>query len=227
MLTAIGDVMRQLYHRGWITTRDGNVSLRKKESKFLYITPSGWRKTIIHPEHMVKLKFEDDFSGLVSLKNGDSKPSGELHMHFLLQKDAKMCRAIVHAHPTNVVAALFAGWDLVKISRMFPEISRYTKVAPTVPFLPAISYQLGLATWASLSGNDYDVTAEKLSEQETKYSVELKDSNNSKLDLEFDIVGQDKHGVCSIAKDPWSAYEHIERLDHICEIVLKSGVKPF
>jgi L-fuculose-phosphate aldolase len=24
--------------------------------------------------------------------------------------------------------------------------------------------------------------------------------------------------------DPWAAYEHIERLDHICEIVLKSGV---
>jgi len=24
--------------------------------------------------------------------------------------------------------------------------------------------------------------------------------------------------------DPWAAYEHIERLDHICEIVLKSGI---
>jgi hypothetical protein len=29
-----------------------------------------------------------------------------------------------------------------------------------------------------------------------------------------------------MASDPWSAYEHIERLDHICEIVLKSGVSP-
>jgi L-fuculose-phosphate aldolase len=27
-----------------------------------------------------------------------------------------------------------------------------------------------------------------------------------------------------VAIDPWAAYEHIERLDHICEIVLKSGV---
>lgn len=225
MLTAIGDVMRQLYDRGWITTRDGNVSLRKKDSKTLYITPSGWRKTIIHPEHMVKLKFLDDFSDIDHSKSINSKPSGELHMHFLLQKDAKDCRAIVHAHPTHVVAALFAGWDLVKVTRMFPEISRYTKVAPTVPFLPAISHQLGLATWASLSGNDYDVTAEKISEEETRYSVDLKSDKNT--DLQFDIVGQDKHGVCSIAKDPWSAYEHIERLDHICEIVLKSGVKPF
>jgi len=32
------------------------------------------------------------------------------------------------------------------------------------------------------------------------------------------------HGVCAVAIDSWAAYEHIERLDHICEIVLKSGV---
>jgi L-fuculose-phosphate aldolase len=227
MLTAIGDVMRQLYTRGWITTRDGNVSLRKKGSKVLYITPSGWRKTIIHPEHVVKLKFSDDFSNLTWFKNENSKPSGELHMHFLLQKDAKTCRAIVHAHPTHVVAALFAGWDLVKICKMFPEISRYTKVAPTVPFLPAISHQLGLATWASLSNNDYEVAAEKIDDQgNIKYCVDLKNPNSINNDLVFDIVGQDKHGVCAIAENPWSAYEHIERLDHICEIVLKSGVKP-
>ena len=41
-----------------------------------------------------------------------------------------------------------------------------------------------------------------------------------------DVVGQHNHGVCAVAPDPWSAYEHIERLDHICEIALKSGVAP-
>jgi len=41
--------------------------------------------------------------------------------------------------------------------------------------------------------------------------------------LAFDIVGQADHGVCAVATDPWAAYEHIERLDHICEMVLKSG----
>lgn len=30
MLTAIGDVMRRVYERGWITTRDGNISMRKR-----------------------------------------------------------------------------------------------------------------------------------------------------------------------------------------------------
>ena len=42
----------------------------------------------------------------------------------------------------------------------------------------------------------------------------------------YDIVGQKNHGVCAIGANPWDAYEHIERLEHICEIVLKSGVQP-
>ena len=29
MLTAMGDVMREAYKRGWITTRDGNISVKK------------------------------------------------------------------------------------------------------------------------------------------------------------------------------------------------------
>ena len=50
MLTAMGDVMREAYKRGWITTRDGNCSVRMRNRPYLYITPSGVRKTIIHPE---------------------------------------------------------------------------------------------------------------------------------------------------------------------------------
>ena len=47
MLTAMGDVMRRAYDKGWITTRDGNISLRMTGKDTLYITPSGWRKTIL------------------------------------------------------------------------------------------------------------------------------------------------------------------------------------
>ena len=56
MITAIGDVLRRCYERGWITSRDGNCSLRRARSVYLYVTPSGWRKTIVHPEHMIKNK---------------------------------------------------------------------------------------------------------------------------------------------------------------------------
>ena len=50
MITAIGDVMREAYKRNWITTRDGNCALKKRRSKKIYMTPSGVRKNIIHPE---------------------------------------------------------------------------------------------------------------------------------------------------------------------------------
>ena len=201
MLTAIGDVMRRCYERGWITTRDGNISMKKREGRYLYITPSGWRKTIVHPEHVVRLEIvTDSETGLRRPKiNDQQKPSGELWMHWNLQRDSKRTRTVVHVHATHVVAAIYAGFDLQDISKEFPEISRYTRVGRTVPALPALSRELA------------DTTGEFIGVR--------KDGT-----LEFDIVGQANHGVCAVAIDPWGAYEHIERLDHICEIVLKSGV---
>jgi L-fuculose-phosphate aldolase len=197
MLTAIGDVMRKSYERGWITTRDGNISLRKTGSGTLYITPSGWRKTIIHPEHVVKCKIID---GKVVTPAGGA-PSGELHMHWNLQQNSKKTRAVVHLHATHIVAAMFAGWDLQELAGQFPEVNRYTRVGPNVPVLPATSRELGDVTGVNLGC--------------------LPDCS-----VQYDIVGQANHGVCAVAGDPWSAFEHVERLDHICEIVLKSGVKP-
>lgn len=202
MLTAIGDVMRRVYERGWITTRDGNISLRKKQGRYLYITPSGWRKTIVHPEHVVKLLIvgEPGTPSHVPQVADGQKPSGELWMHWNLQRDSPRIRTVVHVHATHVVAAMYAGIDLQAIAAEFPEISRYTRVGPSVPALPALSRELA------------DVTADCLG---------LRRDGT----LEFDIVGQANHGVCAVAQDPWSAYEHIERLEHICEIVLKSGAQ--
>ena len=121
-------------------------------------------------------------------------------MHWNLQRDGRKTRTVVHVHSTHIVAAMYAGVDLQAISAEFPEISRYTRVGPTVPELPALSRELA------------DATAECF--------CLGKDGT-----LAFDIVGQANHGVCAVATDPWAAYEHIERLDHICEIVLKSGVR--
>jgi L-fuculose-phosphate aldolase len=41
--------------------------------------------------------------------------------------------------------------------------------------------------------------------------------------IAYDIVGIKGHGVVAIDTSPWRAYEHIERLEHICKIVLASG----
>ena len=200
MLTAMGDVMRRAYEKGWITTRDGNISVKMTGKDILYITPSGWRKTIIHPEHIIKVKFLP--AGLEVPKG--TVPSGELHMHSRLQRFAKYTRAVVHLHPTNIIAAMYAGWDLQYIAKEFPEVSRYTRVGPSVPILPVTSNVLADATFEAMT--DWENTGTNI--------------------LKYDIVGQAGHGVCAVGPNPWDAYEHIERLEHVCEIVLRSGIKP-
>ncbi|MEM4726063.1 MAG: class II aldolase/adducin family protein, partial [Nitrososphaerales archaeon] len=198
MIKELCDVMEKCYQRGWITTRDGNASFHRQGSKYIYITPSGQRKNVLRVEDIIKMTIQD---GELVIPPG-SNPSGELRMHWLLHKNSDRTMSIVHVHPTHVVAAMYAGWDLTLLAKEFPELGRYTTVAPTVPVLPVTSAALADATYERMAGVGFPPPPKGQF---------------------YDIVGQERHGVCAIARDPWSAYEHIERLDHICEIVLKSG----
>lgn len=205
MINELCQVMERCYDRGWITTRDGNASFRRHDSSLIHITPSGQRKNVLRVEDIISMEM---VNGDLIIPDGQ-KPSGELEMHYSLQRFASKTRSILHVHPTHVIAAMYAGWDLQEIAKQFPELGRYTKVAKTVPVLPVTSKELGHATYFALCEG----------------SPKLLLSSPQDC-LMYDIVGQDRHGVCAVARDPWSAYEHVERLDHVCEIVLKSGVKP-
>ena len=200
MLTAMGDVMREAYKRGWITTRDGNVSIRR-DDKF-YITPSAVRKNIIHPEGIVKYKIKED--GDLEGETGAS-PSIELDMHKLVQLSDKKTKSVVHLHPTYTIALIhklskdltYGKMDLANICEHFPEIYRYTKVGSTVRF-----HQPG---------------SQKLAEC-------VKNNLTQDGKLYYNIVGMQGHGVTAVASNPWDAFEHIERLEHISRIYLASGV---
>ena len=130
------------------------------------------------------------------------KPSGELPLHFGLQKEMGQhtgeVRVVVHVHPTYCIAAMHAGIDLSTVSESFPELNRYTKVAPNVGDVAPIS--------------------QELADQCHKQLQLDKDGN-----IAYDIVGIKGHGVVAIDTSPWRAFEHIERLEHICQIVLASG----
>ena len=130
--------------------REMGTSLCRRNSQTLYITPSGWRKTIIHPEHIIKVQITP--AGC-SIPKG-SVPSGELDMHIRLQRYHKPTRAVVHLHPTNIIAAMYAGWDLQELAAEFPEVSRYTKVGPSVPVLPVTSVQLAHSTFHAMKEPD-------------------------------------------------------------------------
>ena len=204
MLETICDIMTDAYKRNWITSRDGNVSIRHHDRDHFYITPSGVRKQTLQPDQFKKIGIKDDWYFEMPYTDISSKlrPSGEIPLHFGLQRQmgqhAGEVRVVVHVHPTYCVAAMHAGIDLSTVVDSFPELSRYTKVAPNVGDVPPISQELA------------DQCFEKL---------QLDDAGN----IAYDIVGIKGHGVVAIDTSPWRAYEHIERLEHICKIVLASG----
>jgi L-fuculose-phosphate aldolase len=92
---------------------------------------------------------------------------------------------------------MYAGIELSELVKEFPELGRYTRVAKNVPEVPPISQELADATIESLGL--------------------YKDGA-----VDHHIVGIDRHGVVAVDTSPWRAFEHIERLEHICKIVLSS-----
>lgn len=216
MLETCCDILVDAYKRNWITSRDGNISIRHHDRDHFYVTPSGVRKQNMQPEMFKKIAIHRTINSGVGVGvfnyswsvieqtdlSGNLKPSGEMPLHFGLQRELGQhkddVRVVVHVHPTYCVAAMYAGIDLSTIVDAFPELSRYTKVAPNVEDVPPISQELGDACHRNLKLDHHG-------------------------NIAYDIVGIPGHGVVAIDSTPWRAYEHIERLEHICKIVLASG----
>ena len=215
MLETICDILVEAYKRNWITSRDGNISIRHHDRDHFYVTPSGVRKQTLQPDQFKKIKVWRSINSGVghspfhysweempySEISSGLKPTGEMPLHFGLQKEIgdDEVRVVTHIHPTYIVAAMHAGIELSELVKHFPELSRYTRVAPNVGDVPPISQELG------------DQCHEKLG----------LDHKTGKL--KYDIVGIKGHGVVAIDSTPWRSFEHIERLEHICKIVLASG----
>jgi len=214
MLETCCDILVDAYKRNWITSRDGNISVRHHDRDHFYITPSGVRKQTMQPDQFKKINIIDTISATPPFLtkswaeeyytdiSANLKPSGEIPLHFGLQRNmgqhSNDVRVVVHVHPTYCIAAMHAGIDLSTVSDAFPELNRYTRVAPNVGDVAPISQELA---------------------DQCHYRLELDDRGN----IAYDIVGIKGHGVVAIDVTPWRAYEHIERLEHICKIVLASG----
>jgi len=214
MLETCCDILVDAYKRNWITSRDGNISIRHHDRDHFYITPSGVRKQTLQPDQFKKIRLIDSISATPPFLakywqeeyytdiSANLTPSGEIPLHFGLQKEmgqhSNDVRVVVHVHPTYCIAAMHAGIDLGTISDAFPELNRYTRVAANVGDVAPISQALA---------------------DQCHYRLELDDRGN----IAYDIVGIKGHGVVAIDTSPWRAYEHIERLEHICKIVLASG----
>lgn len=203
MLETICDIFKEAYQRNWITARDGNASIGWIDRNYFYVTPSGVRKQTLLPEMFKKVQpvVTNSYQVLEYTDISENlKPSGELPMHLGLQRKINTdVRVVLHMHPTYTVAAMYRGIDISSLCRQFPELSRYSKIGPTVPMIPPITQELADACVKNIGVDD-----------ETG-------------EIQYNIIGMHRHGVIAVDITPWRAFEHIERLEHICKIVLASG----
>lgn len=206
MLETCCSLMVEAYQKGLMTSRDGNVSLRYAKDEHFWITPTNVRKHTLQPDQFKKLSiYQDEDGQIIELPytaiSSNLKPSGEYPAHYHLQKQLpEGCeqRVVMHVHSTYTLAALERKMSLENFYMLFPEISRYTRIAPSIPRIPAVSQELG------------DAVAEHLGLQEDGSTL-------------YDIVAIEGHGVFSVDKTPWRAFEHIERVDHVSKILILSN----
>jgi len=188
-------VLRAAYAKGSITQRDGNVSVRDGGGDGFWISPSGVVKSQLEPSQLLHASRD-----MLACGMRPTHASGEFILHRLIQNLLPGgYDTVLHLHPTSMVAAMFAGWDLRELSEQFPEVTRYTRVGRNVPALAATSEVLALACAHAFSPVQGEMPH---------------------------IVGLDRHGAVAIGRSAIDAFEHVERLEHVCQMVLASGVRP-
>lgn len=101
--------------------------------------------------------------------------------------------------PTSSVASPFPCWGLGELSAQFLQVTRDTRDGRNVPALVAIREALALACARALS-------------------LPLGEMPH--------IVGLNRDGAVADDRSARDAFEHVDRLEHVCQMVLASGVRP-
>jgi L-fuculose-phosphate aldolase len=96
---------RRLWHRGFVASNDGNISVRLDDNR-LITTPTAVSKGFMTPDMMVITDLEG------RKISGERNASSELKMHLEVYKHRSDIRAVVHAHPPTATGFAVAGIPL-------------------------------------------------------------------------------------------------------------------
>jgi L-fuculose-phosphate aldolase len=103
----IVEIGRRLWHRGYVASNDGNISVRIGPDR-LMMTPASVSKGFMTPEMMVIT----DLDGRVIEAAPGRKPSSEATMHLVAYRERPDIGAVVHAHPPTATGFAVAGIPL-------------------------------------------------------------------------------------------------------------------
>jgi L-fuculose-phosphate aldolase len=138
--------MKELYSEKILTDIGGNLSFRSVEDdQFFWITPSGMKKDLVEPEHLIKMSIE----GEVINDNADRNPSIEWPMHMRIFKEDDDFRMIIHSH-APLATALSVLKNPPEIPILTAELGFLVPEIVIVPYKRSGSSELGEAVAEAL-----------------------------------------------------------------------------
>lgn len=123
---AICDVGMRMWLRQYVSSNDGNISVRVDGDKVL-CTPTGISKGKLTPDCLPVVSL----SGEV-LSRGNLLPSSEIKMHLRIYQENPSAKAVVHAHPFWSTIMAIRGESLQP--KMLPETFLTLRQVPIAPY---------------------------------------------------------------------------------------------
>lgn len=121
------EVGRRVHGRGWISSTDGNFSVKLDANRIL-TTPTGVHKGYLNVDDFIIVDMEG------KKISGTRNPSTELAMHLTCYRQRPDIGAVVHAHPTICVAFSVSGIALAQC--LLPEVVFTLGGIPTANYAP-------------------------------------------------------------------------------------------
>lgn len=121
------EVGRRVHARGWISSTDGNFSVKLDANRIL-TTPTGVHKGYLNVDDFIIVDMEG------KKISGSRNPSTELAMHLTCYRQRPDIGAVVHAHPTICVAFSVSGIALAQC--LLPEVVFTLGGIPTANYAP-------------------------------------------------------------------------------------------
>ncbi len=213
---AIIEHFKWYFKKGYITHRDGNAAYRTKGG--YVVTGSGVIKNDIKRTDFVLVD-----KNCKMIDSYGKKPSIEGAAHVAaLEQSGKNASVHVHSPNTVALAALYdnttsngnqfkpRSYHLEKVlNSQYPELFRYTKVAPIPPYFEPGSKKL------------HDSIVSCLGYWTEKFIGDPHDPDIEEVKKFKDIIILQRHGVLAIGDSLDECMEHIIRLEHISTILLK------
>jgi L-fuculose-phosphate aldolase len=135
-------IMTRVYQARLTTPSGGNLSVLD-DAGGLWVTPSQIDKGRLTPAHIVRIGPDDAWQS-------EFKPTSEWPFHRAILRARPDCRAIVHAHPSSLVAFSVVGKALPL--RQFPDLGRWLHKVGFAPYAVPGSQKLGQVLAETFAG---------------------------------------------------------------------------